>query len=132
RPALQRLANACAPGRVVWRDSMPQPELRDVYAAADVLALPSLREGWPNVVLESIACGTPVVAADVGGVPEILGRLGAPGQRVKTRSVRDWAAALDSVISDHHSPMSVRAYARAFGWEEIVERQCTLYESVHA
>ena len=47
-------------------------DLRHYYSAADVSCLPSRNEGCPNVVLESLACGTPVVATRVGAVPEIL------------------------------------------------------------
>ena len=50
----------------------PNEELYLWFSAADVSCLASSREGWPNVVLESLACGTPVVATPVGGVPEIL------------------------------------------------------------
>ena len=42
------------------------------YNAADLFCLASEREGWPNVLFESLACGTPVVATKVGGIPEIL------------------------------------------------------------
>jgi teichuronic acid biosynthesis glycosyltransferase TuaC len=52
--------------------SRPNEELRYWFSAADVSCLVSSREGWPNVVSESIACGTPVVATRVGGVPEII------------------------------------------------------------
>ena len=50
----------------------PNADLRLWFSAADVSCLASSREGWPNVVMESIACGTPVVATRVGGIPEIL------------------------------------------------------------
>ncbi len=50
----------------------PNSELRIWYSAADVFCLASFREGWPNVIMESLACGTPVVATNVWGTPEIL------------------------------------------------------------
>ena len=52
--------------------SCPNERLRDWYSAANLSCLASSREGWPNVVLESLACGTPVVATRVWGTPEIL------------------------------------------------------------
>jgi glycosyltransferase involved in cell wall biosynthesis len=51
---------------------IPNHELRMWYGAADVFCLASSREGWPNVIMESLACGTPVVATNVWGTPEIL------------------------------------------------------------
>jgi glycosyltransferase involved in cell wall biosynthesis len=57
--------------RVVFAGTVPHGELADWYRAADVTVLPSRSEGVPNVLLESIACGTPFVASGVGGVPEI-------------------------------------------------------------
>lgn len=127
--SLRALGEAVAPGRVQWRDNMTQPELRFAYAAADVLGLPSLREGWPNVLLECIACGTPVVAAAVGGVPEIL-RDDAPGKVVAQRTIAAWAASLASMIGAALAPERVRQYAHQFGWEQVVTRQCALYEDV--
>lgn len=50
----------------------PNEELPLWFSAADLSCLASLREGWPNVVTESLACGTPVLATRVGGIPEIL------------------------------------------------------------
>ena len=49
RESLRKLAQREAPGRVEFRESMPQADLRYAYAAADALALPSLREGWPGI-----------------------------------------------------------------------------------
>jgi teichuronic acid biosynthesis glycosyltransferase TuaC len=48
------------------------PVLAEYMSAANVFCLASTREGWPNVVHESLACGTPVVASDVGGVPDLI------------------------------------------------------------
>jgi glycosyltransferase involved in cell wall biosynthesis len=50
----------------------PNSELADWYSAADVSVLLSENEGWPNVILESLACGTPVVATPVWGIPDII------------------------------------------------------------
>ncbi len=58
--------------RVRFIGAVPPPELPAWYRAADALVLPSLREGWPNVVLEALACGTPVLATAIWGTPEIL------------------------------------------------------------
>lgn len=51
---------------------IPHNELYRWYSAADLFCLASSREGWPNVILESLACGTPVVATNIGGIPEII------------------------------------------------------------
>ncbi|GJM20158.1 MAG: glycosyl transferase family 1 [Planctomycetota bacterium] len=87
--------------------AVPHAELADWYRAADCFVLASLREGWPNVVLEALACGTPVVATRVWGTPEILDGCAAaalvePGvdglasglaasERLDARAARPWA-----------------------------------------
>lgn len=73
RSSLEKLAQSLLPGRQIhFRGACPNERLHDWYSAADVSCLASSREGWPNVVLESLACGTPVVATRVWGTPEIL------------------------------------------------------------
>lgn len=54
----------------------PESRMPDYYSAADLVCLPSLREGWPSVLMESFACGCPVVASAVGGSPEIVALTG--------------------------------------------------------
>jgi glycosyltransferase involved in cell wall biosynthesis len=129
RNDLRALAEAIAPGRVEFRDDMPQADLRFAYAACNVLGLPSLREGWPNVILEAMACGTPVIASPVGGVPEILGP-DAPGLLIAERGPDAWASALRDLLEAPPAPETVRKYALQFGWDEVVDRQCALYEAV--
>lgn len=129
RAELQARARSLAPGRVEFRGSMPQSELRYAYAAADVLVLPSIREGWPNVLLECMACGTPVVAAAVGGVAEIVAQ-GAPGVTVAGREIAAWAGAIRAALDSPPTSEAVRRYASRFGWDEVVLRQCDLYEKI--
>jgi glycosyltransferase involved in cell wall biosynthesis len=127
--SLSALAEAVAPRRVEFRANMPQAELRYAYAAADVLGLCSSREGWPNVVLEAIACGTPVVASAVGGVEEILGP-GAPGEVIDSDDPDAWSEALAQLVAAAMPQRTVCEYSWRFGWTEVVTKQCELYESV--
>jgi len=58
--------------RVFFLGSKPQTKVPRWMNAADLVVLPSVSEGWPPVIAESLACGTPIVASRVGGIPEIL------------------------------------------------------------
>lgn len=74
RAELTRLASSYGFSEDVVRfiGQVPHDRLRDWYCAADLFCLASGREGWPNVALEALACGTPLVATNVGGIPEIV------------------------------------------------------------
>jgi glycosyltransferase involved in cell wall biosynthesis len=98
---------------------MPQPRLPAAYSAADVLLLASLREGWPNVLLEAMACGTPVVAADVGGVREAVGDAGV---LLRSRDAAAWADAVDGVLHDGGARARALAHAQGFDWRSVAER----------
>jgi glycosyltransferase involved in cell wall biosynthesis len=77
-------------------------------AAADLVTLPSYNEGCPNVVLEALACGRPVVATDVGGIPEIMGD--ACGCLVPPRQPADLARALESVLDKTWDAEAISSY----------------------
>jgi glycosyltransferase involved in cell wall biosynthesis len=102
-------------------DNIPQAELTSIYSAADVLALGSMREGWPNVLLEAMACGTPVVATAVGGVAEIVTDSVA-GEMVAERDEVAFAAALGRVLDRGAERSAVRTHAMKFEWAPIVRR----------
>lgn len=72
RDALAKRAASLPPDSVRFVGAVAHDALPDWYRAADVIALPSRSEGIPNVLLEGLACGTPFVASDVGGVSELL------------------------------------------------------------
>lgn len=87
------------------------------YQAADCLCLPSLREGCPNVILEAQACGLPVIASNVGGVPEMV----EPNSSVLLPpvDVTAWAEALATAIAD---PPKGPSNFLWWSWEENADR----------
>ena len=88
--------------------------------AADVLCLPSVYEGVPNVILEAFACGLPVVASRVGGIPEVhpgdkFGRLVPPGD------IPALYDALRAVLRDRLDREPIRGHARQFTWARAAD-----------
>jgi glycosyltransferase involved in cell wall biosynthesis len=77
-------------------------------AAADLVTLPSYMEGCPNVILEALACGRPVVATNVGGIPEIMSN--ACGRLVPPRDAAALALALDSALATSWDASSIAAH----------------------
>ena len=112
--------------RVRFLGRVPHERLPEVYGRADALILASAREGWPNVLLEAMACGTPVVATRVGGIPEIV-KAEAAGVLVEDRSPEAIASAVKGLLSAPPAPAATRAYAEQFGWQETVDAQRRLY-----
>jgi len=110
---------------------MPQERLSALYNAADVLVLASSREGWPNVLLESMACGTPVVATDVGGVREIVS---APlvGEVVSERSSNAIAGAVGRILHSPPDRHAIRLHAEQFGWDAVSRGQLELLQPLCA
>ena len=115
--------------RVRFVGGVPQEELARYYSAADALVHASMREGWPNVLLEAMACGTPVVASSVGGATEIV-RSGAAGILVSERSAAAFTEALKRLFADPPDRAATRRYAEGFAWDEIARAQTQLYRTI--
>lgn len=115
--------------RVHFIGGKPQYELPAYFSAADIKVLASSREGWPNVLLEAMACGTPVVATAVGGVPEVLSPASG-GIQVHDRSPGGLAEAIDRMLSDLPDREKVREYALGFDWSETSRGQYDLFQQL--
>ncbi|MGQ0793011.1 MAG: glycosyltransferase [Deltaproteobacteria bacterium] len=107
--------------RVKLAGAIPNLDLYKWYSAADVFCLASSREGWPNVILEAFACGSPVVATKIWGTPEAVC---SPeyGILVEKREGGALAGALSAALNTQWDRDKIIAYARANTWEEVGRR----------
>ncbi|CCW16060.1 Glycosyl transferase, group 1 family protein [Sphingobium indicum BiD32] len=100
--------------RLGFLGSVPHHKLPRIFAAADVMALPSASEGLANAWVEALACGTPIVISDVGGARELLDRPEA-GQIVD-REPEAIATAIRAILDNPPDREAVRAAALRFTW----------------
>jgi glycosyltransferase involved in cell wall biosynthesis len=103
----------------------PHTELPSFYGAADALVLASSREGWANVLLESMACGTPVVATNIWGNPEVV--QGPAAGVIVERSAAAIAAGVRQLVATAPDRVATRAYAERFSWDETTAGQLALF-----
>lgn len=120
RPALEAaIAARGLGGRVHLLGNRPHDEIARLLAAADVMLLASRSEGLANVWVEALACGTPIVIADIGGAREVLdrpeaGRIVAPEPEAMVGAVR-------AILADPPAPEAVRRATERFSWERNSE-----------
>ncbi|WP_038951603.1 D-inositol-3-phosphate glycosyltransferase [Aeromicrobium massiliense] len=112
-----------------------QDVLADWYAAATAVCVPSYNESFGLVAIEAQACGTPVVAARVGGLPTAVADE-VSGLLVDGHDPADWADALERLVTDPGlaDAMGRKAveHASSFGWEATVDRTLEVYEAARA
>jgi len=105
-----------------------------IYSISDVVVLPSLREGTPLVLLEAMACGKPVVATRVGGIPEIVEH-GEGGLLVRPKDVEGLSKAILTLLEDPglREEMGKKARRRAvkeFDWDIKADEVIRVYKEV--
>ncbi|MBC9731105.1 D-inositol-3-phosphate glycosyltransferase [Streptomyces sp. TRM68367] len=128
---LQKLAARLGISDVVlFRPPVGQAELADWYRAATVLVMPSYSESFGLVAAEAQACGTPVVAAEVGGLPVAV-RDGVSGVLVPGHRPEDYARALcrfadDPALSARMGSAAAR-HAESFGWDAAAAATADVY-----
>jgi D-inositol-3-phosphate glycosyltransferase len=117
-------------GHVRWTPPVPQAELADWYQAADLTIVPSHSESFGLVALESQACGTPVVAADVGGLSTAV-RDGQSGVLVDGHDPRLWADVVAQLLADpgRRAQLGAGGVAHAAGlsWSATAARMAQVY-----
>jgi teichuronic acid biosynthesis glycosyltransferase TuaC len=115
--------------RVKFLGAVAQTELKHYYNAADAMVLASSREGWANVLLESMACGTPVVASNVWGTPEVVAAPAA-GVLMRERTSQGIAEAMARLRGAYPEHAATRRYAEDFSWDATTEGQLRLFSNI--
>ncbi len=104
---------------VVFKGSLALTEVANYIRHASLLVLPSYREGVPNVLLESFASGTPVVATRVGGIPEIVND--DVGILVEKEQTDELATAILTALNKTWSQEKILTHAKKFNWQHNVD-----------
>ncbi|MGB2753739.1 MAG: glycosyltransferase [Phycisphaerae bacterium] len=115
--------------RVLLTGKQPYERIPLYFSAADLSVLASYREGCPNVVLESLACGTPVVATRVGAVPDLL-TPGRNGAIVPVGDAEALAGALRDTLAGVWPPDAVSRSPAVRSWDEVAERVRRVFAAV--
>ncbi len=128
RPAIMNAIEASnAGGYIHVFPSCTFDEVATWMAAADVATLPSHMEGCPNMVLEALACGRPVVATNVGGIPEIMDD--SCGNLVPPRDGQALARGLDATLSRTWDSVEI-SKLRSRSWSAVADEMLALFESL--
>ncbi len=107
----------------------PHSEIPLWMNAADVLALPSLKEGTPTVMLEALACGTPLVGSRVGGIPDII-TSEEYGILVEPKNTEELTKAILEAFNKEWDRKKIADYGSQFYWDKISEKIIDLYENL--
>lgn len=119
---LKDLAKRLNLKNVIFSKQVPYSEMPRYYSAADCLVLPSYPEAFAKVVCEALACGTPVVATNGGGIPELLAGTKSESLLFKHRDFKELAEKIRIVFENPFRDLKV------FSWDESVKKIVEVYE----
>jgi glycosyltransferase involved in cell wall biosynthesis len=130
RRSLQALAQRVGVAdRVKFIGAVAHEALPEMYSAADALVLASSREGWANVLLEAMACGTPVVASTAWGNKEVV-TSPAAGVLMRSSDPEGVADATRRLLASPPQRSATRRFAERFSWDATTTGQIELFEAV--
>lgn len=130
RAALEALAARLGVAdRVRLLGAQPHARLPELFGVADAMVLASSREGWANVLLESLACGTPVVTTPAWGSGEAVSRPEA-GLVLEERTPAAIAQGVRRLLATPPDRAATRRHAEGFGWDETTAGQLALFRRV--
>jgi len=115
--------------RVRFLGSVDQKSLCDIYNCADISILASSREGWANVLLESMACGTPVLGSAVWGTPEVIASPDA-GLLLKNRDTESIVSGINQLRNAMPDRAATRRYAEQFDWQSTTDGQVAIFRAM--
>lgn len=115
--------------RVRFLGEVSQEQLPELYSCADALVLASDREGWANVLLEAMACGTPVVASNIWGTPEVV-QAPEAGVLCAERSAQGIVAAVKQLFANYPDRVKTRQYAEQFSWDDTTAGLIKLFSEI--
>ncbi len=115
--------------RVRFLGHVAQRDLPGIYGATDALLLPSSREGIANVLVESLACGNPVVATNVWGAPEVI-TVPEAGVLMESRTPQSLVEAVEQLFSVYPDRVKTRRFAEQFTWERTTEQHLALLDEI--
>ncbi|WP_456406392.1 glycosyltransferase family 4 protein [Thiolapillus sp.] len=124
---MQRSQEAGMKNRIFLLGKVDHAALNHWYNAADLVCLPSYNEGVPNVLLEAMACGTPVVATRVGGIPEVV--TADTGILVESGNVGELKAKLDTALKQQWNAEHIHQYTKKFSWNENIRQMLDMFNN---
>lgn len=115
--------------RVKFVGQKQPAEMPAYFSFADVLCLPSEREGWANVMLEAMACGAVIVARRVDGAVELI-KGEAPGSLVDGDNPADYSRAIDDILTSLPVRSEVRSFALQYSWRSTSSKQMEIFRTI--
>lgn len=128
-PLRKTLESALPTDSVTFLGIQPAAAVADAMGRASMLVVPSRNEGWPNVILEAYAAGTPVVATDVGGSAEAMGGLGI-AVASDPWSPKSFSSACIETLRSPPDAKVLQEYASSHSWENLAELERQVFMAV--